>query len=112
VRVAVLPSVSFERSSACERLNGRIAALLATTALVAVTALVPDTARAQNLVLNPGFETNTTCAAANWTSVGTCTLNYEYTTILPHSGTQSLAIGDASFGPANISQAVAVAAGR
>jgi uncharacterized protein with beta-barrel porin domain len=112
VRVAVLPSVSFERWSACERLNCRLAALLATTALVAVTALVPDTARAQNLVLNPGFETNTTCAAANWTSVGTCTLTYIYSNTFPHSGTQSLAIGDTSLGPANISQAVAVAAGR
>jgi hypothetical protein len=47
-RVAVLSFVSFERSPACERLNRRLAALLATTALVAVAVLVPGAARAQD----------------------------------------------------------------
>jgi len=83
--------------------------LLATCAALAVT---PTASLAQNLVLNPGFETNTVCAAANWTSVGTCHATYSYTTGIQHSGTQALAIGNFSSGPSNISQTIAVAAGK
>jgi len=83
--------------------------LLATCAALAVT---PTASLAQNLVLNPGFETNTACAAANWTSVGTCGTTYIYSTGIQHSGTQALAIGNFSSGPSNISQTIAVAAGK
>jgi autotransporter-associated beta strand protein len=65
-RVAVLSFVSFERSPACERLNRRLAALLATTALVAVAVLVPGAARAQDAtwLATPGSGDFNT--AANW----------------------------------------------
>jgi hypothetical protein len=83
--------------------------LLATCVALAVT---PTESFAQNLVLNPGFETSTVCAAANWTSVGTCGVNYVYLGGSVHSGANSLQIGDFSLGPANISQTVATAAGK
>jgi uncharacterized protein YhjY with autotransporter beta-barrel domain len=75
-----------------------------------VLAIAPASSFAQNLVLNPGFESSTTCSATAWVSVGTCPITYEYTTGLQHSGTQDLIIGNFGSGIANISQSVNVAA--
>jgi hypothetical protein len=84
--------------------------LLATCAALAVT---PTASIAQNLVLNPGFETTSSaCAAANWTSVGNCGSNYVFAAATAHSGTQSLEIGEFFLGPVNISQTVATVAGK
>src|SRR5258708_20650342 len=80
----------------------------------AALAFCPTASVAQNLVLNPGFENSTACAAANWTSVGTCLFSYEYGAFLPHSGINSLAIGNSTgfIPPPTLSQTIAVAAGK
>jgi uncharacterized protein with beta-barrel porin domain len=81
--------------------------LLASSTAIAIA---PASSFAQNLVLNPGFESSTTCSATAWVSVGTCPITYEYTTGLQHSGTQDLIIGNFGSGIANISQSVNVTA--
>jgi uncharacterized protein with beta-barrel porin domain len=85
---------------------------LALLAFCLTLAGTPTVSSAQNLVQNPGFETNIGCAAANWTSVGTCGTTYAYNNVFPHSGTQNLVIANFGAGPANISQTIAPAAGR
>ena len=77
-------------------------------------AVAPTSSFAQNLVLNPGFESNTGCAATSWTAVGACATTYEYLAnpASAHSGGESLVMGNPGLGFASISQDVAVAAGR
>ena len=75
-------------------------------------AVAPTSSFAQNLVLNPGFESSTTCAAASWTSAGTCPITYLYSSGLQHSGSQDLVIGNFGSGSANISQPIVVVAGK
>jgi hypothetical protein len=90
-RVAVLSSVSFERSSACERLNCRLAVLLATTALVAAAALLPGAARAADAtwLAPPATPTGDFDTAANWTPAavptGTAFFGFSNTTGLSFS---------------------------
>jgi hypothetical protein len=85
-------------------------ALLASCAVLGVT---PTASLAQNLVLNPGFETTTGCAAANWTVVGICPGNYVFEGGggQQHSGTVAYVVVNASQ-PNNISQAIPVTAGK
>jgi uncharacterized protein with beta-barrel porin domain len=98
------------RNQARGKLNGPQLLRKLLLASATTIAVAPASSFAQNLVLNPGFESSTTCAATAWVSVGTCPTTYEYTTGLQHSGTQDLIIGNFGSGIANISQTVAVTA--
>jgi uncharacterized protein with beta-barrel porin domain len=88
-------------------------ALLGSCGALAVT---PTASLAQNLVLNPGFETHTVngCTAADWTAVpaGGCGSTYVYGTGFQHSGTEALQFGKLGAPGADISQTIAVAAGK
>jgi autotransporter-associated beta strand protein len=89
--VAVLSSIAVERRAAParERLNGRVAALLVTTALVTVAALLPEAARAQNATWLFSPTDGNFDNSVNWTPAtvptGTATFGTSITTGLSFS---------------------------
>ena len=57
---------------------------------------------AQNLVVNPGFETSTSTTAAPWLTYG----NMGYSTVAPYAGTKSVWFGSSDTGVAAVKQII------
>src|SRR5579859_7163490 len=99
---------------------GRFVFALSVLGMPAIAAAFSSPAAAQNLVLNPSFESvfsnapvgSGSCQATSWTSNGTCGENYEYQ-VFAHSGSHSLVVGAFFPGAAGASQSISgLQAGR